>query len=289
MNTPENLYSFLENIKGRSRDIVIDELDVDMLARFVKGDIKEFEGIDKRAIEELKQSYGVGLNSEETWMLYLGSCSLAWKRPEKTSREGFLSGGFVFNDIRDVYKFDTPFWEKSFNKLKKFGEERLIEMDKLHDLRWIESPTIPSEAIYTPQFGCARYAKGKLPGEFFFYDSGLLYPLPFKSLDEYTDALVSGATVRCWQYFHISPELVIKKNRGLKYVTWSLHLDSHLEEGLNVLEYKEDSRVDRLDLINEYLERCVRLLPQSFPFIDFSHHKKYYEDFLKEYSKPGTE
>ena len=146
-------------------------------------------------------------------------------------------------------------------------------------MRWIESPAIPNEAEYRPQFGCVILEKGKLPDSFYYYDSGFVYPLSFKTYEEYVKGLISSGSVICWQYFYIDLALIISQNQHVKHITWSQHIYSRLEDGLDSIHYKKDSKYDRLDLINEYLERCVRLLPKTFPFLDFTHHKKHYSEF----------
>ena len=91
-----------------------------------------------------------------------------------------------------------------------------------------------------------------------------LFPLPFTSAEEYLRAMIASAAVECWQYFYIDPELVISKSKGLSYFTWDLHFRTELGHDLDVAYYVENAPHDRLDLIAEYLERCIRILPGTF-------------------------
>lgn len=285
MQSLKKLYSFLEETMKESTKIEVEESDYETLGMFLTGDIKKFEKLDATKIAGLKEKYGVNIAEDHYGLLYLGSTSLRWKRPEQKPEEGFLSGGFAFNDINDIYKFKTEFWQKSLRKLEKLGAQELVRIKDLESLRWFESPTPVSEAEYSPQFGCVKLRDGELPDDFYYYDSGILYHLPFKSFDEYISAMVDSAAVRCWQYFYIDQKEIIKKNRGLNYATWSLHINSKLESGITDLEPRVDAKSDRLDLINEYLQRCILLLPDSFPFLDFSQMTRYYKRFEEVYNR----
>ena len=91
--------------------------------------------------------------------------------------------------------------------------------------------------------------------------------------------MIASAAVRCWQYFYVDPELIINKSKGLSYFTWVLYLKTRLDNDLISMNYVENAQYDRLDLIAEYLERCVRILPDTFP----NHHKVYFKRFMALY------
>ena len=174
------------------------------------------------------------------------------------------------------------FWERSETAFDRF-ENKGEMLDDPRALSWIESTTAVRNVLPTESYGCTRIKDSADLDEFYFYDSGKLYDLPFQSAEAYFDALFSSAAVECWQYFFIDPQVIIEKNKGLPYITWNLHYRSHLSDGIGLLQYNPAIPYDRLDLINEYLERCVLLLPKSFPFLDFSHHIAYYENFQQLY------
>jgi hypothetical protein len=283
MSSLQNLYSFIKDTKERSNGIVVDEENTEILEKLIKGDRKKFENQNKQRETEYKENYDITLTNEQLDQYYLSSTSLKWRRPEQASGEGYLSGGFSFNGFTTLFKFQQEFWKASVSLFDQTGEDKYIDYDLLAKLRWIESPTPLIFRENTPQFGCVKLEKGKFPDEFFFYDSGLVYPLPIASLDEYINRLIASASVRSWQYFYVDPEIIISRNKGLRYITWSLHTSSKSEPGIDKIQYNANIKADRLDLINEYLERCVRLLPESFPFIDFTHHQTYYENFKQLY------
>jgi len=113
------------------------------------------------------------------------------------------------------------------------------------------------------------------PNEFYYYDGGIFYPLPFKSYDEYISALIANAGVVYWQYFYIEPEEIIGKNKGLNYMTSDLRIGTRKVDNINIYQYNPEYQFDRLDLIVEYLNYCVQYLPDAFPTINFEHQKKY--------------
>ncbi|NML21665.1 hypothetical protein HHL16_12310 [Pseudoflavitalea sp. G-6-1-2] len=281
----KNLYTFLQNIRKKSVNIDVEVLDTESLDPLFSGGADETKELDEQRKEKFKTTYGIALSKEQIDYFHLTSCILRWNRSEQEPKEGLLSGGFAFNGISNLFKFNNPFWQESADKFKETAKGKLPDEALLQQLRWIESPTPKNSGIYTPQFGCVILEKEKFPNQFYFYDSGLVYPLPFQSYEEYIDALTDSAAVRCWQYFYVDPALIVQKNKGLSYIGWSLHVTSHLEEGIRDLTVNKNIQSDRLDLIDEYLHRCVQLLPKSFPFLDFSHHKKHYEAFSKLYEK----
>jgi len=284
MDSIQNLYSFVKKLPEKAKGISIVELHVEVLDMLFEDTSKRLEKIGKDTIQKFREEYGIILDMEQVKFSYLSSCRLRWRRPEK-EEDGYLDGGFSFNGLTDIFSRNLQFWKKSVEEFKEYENEKLIDLKLLKQLRWIESPTIPIEAEYTPQFGCVKLQKGKLPDEFYYYDSGIIYPIPFKSFDEYVDGLVASGSVTCWQYFYVDPELIISKNKEIKYITWSKHTTSRLGGGIDSIHFKPEVKYDRLDLINEYMERCVRLLPESFPFINFTYHKKHYSEFEKLYKK----
>ena len=283
MNNLENIYLFIKSINEKSNGIIVDVQNVEIAEMIVKEKKEKFVNQDNERKSEFKVKYNIDLTNEQLENFYLTSCKLKWKRTEQLSGEGYLPGGFAFNGITPLFESQVQFWKESTSVFGQFDQENSIDYNLLMQLRWLESPTPLNFAELTPQFGCVKFEQNKFPEQFYFYDSGLIFPLKFKSLEEYVTNLICSGAVTCWQYFYIDPDLVISKNKGLKYITWSLHSLSKLDAGLNKLEYNENIKVDRLDLINEYLERCIRLLPDAFPFIDFSHHVNYYKNFKKKY------
>ena len=280
MNNLENIYLFIKSINEKSNGIIVDVQNVEIAEMIVKGKKEKFVNQDNVRKSEFKEKYNIDLTNEQLEDFYLTSCKLKWKRTEQLSGEGYLLGGFAFNGLTPLFESQVQFWKESTGVFDQSDQENSIDYNLLKQFRWLESPTPLNFAELTPQFGCVKFEQHKFPEQFYFYDSGLIFPLKFKSLEEYITNLICSAAVTCWQYFYIDPDLVISKNKGLKYVTWSLHSLSKLDAGLKKLEYNKNIKVDRLDLINEYLERCIRLLPDAFPFIDFSHHVNYYNNLF---------
>lgn len=283
MGNLSNIYSFISRINKKSNGIIVDAQDVKIAEMIIKGKNERFANQDTERKSEFKEKYNIDLTSEQLEDFYLTSCKLKWRRPEQLPGEGYLPGGFAFNGITPLFESQVQFWKESIGVFDQSDQENTIDYSLLKQLRWLESPTPLNFAELTPQFGCVKFEPDKFPEQFYFYDSGLIFPLTLESLEEYIADLICSAAVTCWQYFYIDPDLIISKNKGLNYTTWSLHSLSKLDFGTRKLECNKDSTVDRLDLINEYLERCIRLLPDAFPFIDFSHHVNYYQIFKNKY------
>jgi hypothetical protein len=278
----ERILAFAEKIK--------DEVDIETkgekkLQIFLNKTINDDNYIKKR-IDDYENNDSITLNSENVYTTFLNFFSLKWSRPEKKTREGYLSGGFKFNGLIDIYGVETKFWEKSVKEFIKYEDEKHIDFELLEQLRWIESPSSAHQSVdaeYTPFFGCVKLKDSNLPSDFYYYDCGIIYKLPFSSYDDYVEALLNSSAVKCWQYFYINPQEIIDKNKGLKYITWANYDLTNLDDSITGLAYNENSKYDRLDLISEYLERCVRLLPITFPFINFNHHIDYYQQFNELY------
>jgi len=291
--------TFIQNIKENTYVLTSDmESDPDnyrrkktVSARLGKLEIENFENklkfnkslkSEDFIVEDIEEDYKVKLTEEQRLILYLPK-KIEWTREEQKENEGILSGGCFFNGILDIFSFEPTFFEYSLNKFLQYEDEAKTDVELIRKLRFIESPTSLQDATYTPYFGCVMLKENEFPTDFYFYDSGLVYKLPFKSYAEYIDALIQSSAVNCWQYFYIDPQEIIAKNKGISYITWGLHTRTRLDEDLAGLNFVPDAKYDRLDLINEHLKQCVELLPSTFPFLTFEHHINYYTQFKKLY------
>lgn len=274
------IYQFIQNVKNNS-SVRVDEFDTDELDYYfsLENNLSKDRGFvvfEKRFLED----YKIPLNDSQKLIFYL-SAKLTWTRGEEKSGEGVLSGGMFFNGLTDIFHFKPTFFERSLEKFLEYENESKTDIDLIHQLRFIESPTSLQDAFYTPYFGCVTLKENEFPTDFYFYDSGLVYKLPFTTYEEYIDALIQSSAVCCWQYFYINPQEIITKNKGIDYITWAKHTSTTLDKDLSNLVYVPNAKYDRLDMINEYLERCVRLLPDAFPFLNFEHHIQYYDELKK--------
>lgn len=80
-----------------------------------------------------------------------------------------------------------------------------------------------------------------------------------------------------WQYFYVDPELLIRRNKALNYMTTDLRKGTRLVEDFRIYEYNPDYTFDRLDMIVDYLQRCVRFLPGAFPNLNLNHQRIFME------------
>jgi hypothetical protein len=130
-------------------------------------------------------------------------------------------------------------------------------------------------SFYIPYYGCVRFNEDSFPHEFYFFDGGVIYALPFQSYEEYIKALIANAGLECWQYFYVDPHLLIQKNRGRNYMATDLRKGTRLVEDFRMYDYDPAYNFDRLDMIHEYLQRCVRFLPGAFPTLNLEHQRMY--------------
>lgn len=281
----QKLSDFVDNVSSQSEGVKISDISRTELDRYVSDNVTHSNEDVSYAINDIEEVSGieVDVTDELVCLVYLSDQGLNWSRPEKKSNEGFLSGGFYINGILDIFSYPVDFWKDSLVDFEKNGISGASKMPE--NIRWFESPVAHNSSIYKPFYGCVIVDSESLSDQFYFYDNGLLYKLPFSSFEEYFEAMINSAAVECWQLFYIDPEEIVKKTKGVSYITWIQYLNSYLDERMHSLKLDKDVKFDRLDLVNEYLERCVRLLPDTFPFIDFSQHKDYYTKFKKLYDK----
>ncbi len=284
-NVIQLLYDFVEGATNESVGIELQKASHKKLKKYLAGKTELFETeIDSR-IATIRDEAGIEFPDAQRDLFYLGSFKTRWNRRSQTPDEGVVSGGTYINGILDTFLYPVEFWDKATRKFAQHGLERRAEIPT--DMRWIESTTAYNDPEYTPQFGCVKIDSEAFPTEFYFYDSGFVYRLPFTSFEEYFTAMAASAMVRCWQYFYIDPQTIVAKNRDQLYLTWSLHVGTRVDERLRGFEPVTDTPFDRLDLIHEYLHRCITLLPGSFPFLDFDHHQEHFAAFEARYRETG--
>lgn len=224
---------------------------------------------------------GFSFSAHDDFWLYLVGAQVRWDRMARDG-EGTLMGGFVVEPLRQfaaerprVGRETNQFWGRSALEFDRQPEWRAW-LDNPGELRWLTGTTAPNSAIASNSYGCVAPGQGTMPSSYHYYDSGKVYALPFQTPLAYFEAMLGSGAVECWQYFYVDPDVIIAKNQGLPYITWKLQIRSQLLEPAHMLHYDPSIPFDRLDLVVEYLERCVRLLPLSFPTLDFSHHRDHF-------------
>lgn len=286
METGKRLFAFITNVKNHANNIEIDEQRYKLLEKYVTGNTSGYDSLIKERLNTLKQEFDLDTSPKTEAYVFLSSTKLLWSRPELVPGEGYLAGGFFLNGFAEMLLEPSDFWSQTHRAFELVDQADLAETPQ--NMSWFSGTTAPASPIYMPEYGCVPVRHGEIPSEFYFYDSGLLFPLPFTSIDEYLHAMVASACVRCWQYFYIDPALIVAKSKPCSYYTWSLHISTGLDPALEDLTPVKDPRYNRLDLVAEHLERCVKLLPRSFPFLDFAHHRSYLETFLSAYRAEGS-
>lgn len=279
--TIQDLYAFIQNVEHNSINIDVDTAKYKKISKYIDGKIGAYQDQIESKSKEIQDGLNIRLSNSQKELFFVDTSKLNWGRGEQISQEGTLAGGFYINGIRGMFLEPNDFWKDIAEVFKEVGQEDRLEIPR--GFSWLTGTHAVNSARRLCHYGCVKLEQGKFPAEFYFFDSGLLFPLPFKTVEEYIQAMITSAAVECWQYFYIDPELVISKSKGLSYFTWDLHFRTCLGNDLDELFFVENAPHDRLDLIAEYLERCVNLLPETFPFLDFKHHKQYLSDFLALY------
>ena len=283
-STINKFYEFIQNLKHHSVDLKFDRLEYEKIKKEVEGKsdklfVKDLE----RRKNNISRINGFEFPSDHDYLFYLSSLNIRWYRPELKSMEGLLSGGTYINGIIDAFQLATPFWEKANQKFNGFSLKDLPAIPLNN--HWIESPASFLDAEYAPQYGCFEITPNHFPDKFNYFDSGILHPLPFNSFENYFSALINTGMVKHWQYFYIAPKEIIARNKNLPYLTLSLHRSSNLHKNIRNLAFDESIIYDRLDLIMEHLEKCIRLLPKAFPFLDFSYHENHVRELTLLYEE----
>lgn len=282
----QDVITFLENTQTNAKGVTFRRYNLGHLKSYGTKPPARIEKVFANKIETIEKECGVTFSLDDRKLPYIHSVRFFWQRPEQFHKEGFLQGGFFLCGLTDLFLMGrSDFYTPSLTHFLCYETTAKTDVGLIESVEWIESPVNPLEGEYIPLFGCVKLEKGKFPNQFYFYDSGIIYPLPFKSYKEYLTAMINSACVVGWQYFYVPSDLIVKLNEGLHYITWARHTTTSLGEEYGNLNPIQNPLYDRLDMINDSLERSARLLPQTFPFIDFSHHISYYEKFKQLYEE----
>ncbi len=242
---------------------------------YLNEDEKEFSNELKDIEDKLK------INDSELYVDFISGLRVRWRKSGFKGNDGNwinpLRGGLCIKSIYGMLTSEKQnFLEKyeDYEAYEPYSEE---DFKLINQLAWYDSPTSLIDSDITPYFTCLKLEKEKFPNEFYFYDSHFVYKLPFTNYESYFDALLASSAVECWQFFYIEPQELIDRNLGKNYFTVFLRSDKI--ENHSMLHYKPEIEADRLDIIHEHLELCVKALPEIFPKMDFSYHKNYFEKF----------
>lgn len=279
--TQLSLKNFVETIAKNTKDISIETSDISNLVKYLS-DEKMKEVLDNHVIkpdlDSVKEKYNIHITADQEIPFYLLSIFMRWHRTEVEDDEGLLYGGFAFQSAKEIMYPQSKFWVTGSEDMRKFEKIDIDNAQLLKNLRWFETPIHPNRSA-SQYFGCVLPNEKSFPDKFYFYDDGNVYPLAITSYEDYINAMLRNAAVECWQYFYVAPEDLIKKNQGLNYMTTSLRHNTRIVSNMNGFTYNNLIEIDRLDLIYEYLKRCVDLLPTSFPTLNLGHQKAYFERF----------
>lgn len=282
-NIVKDLLDFIERVRFDSNGIEVQELSCSRIKKFLKGDISSLQKRIDKTKKRIEETSGMLFNEQQSSLFFLQGEGLRWNRLETQTNEGLVSGGFCINGVMDMFLDPVNFFEKSQHKLFSNAHTGIATITE--NMRWFESKTAHNAPESTPQYGCFLFEPPNFPSKYYFYDSGLLFQLPFKNFEEYLTAMMNSAAVSGWQYFYISPLEVIQKNIGQPYITWPQHISSCLDGRMQSVIYNQSIEYDRLDLIYEHIERCVQLLPETFPFQSFADLEVYFGEFKLLYDK----
>jgi hypothetical protein len=273
------LNNLIETIKNDSVEISIVEQSIGLLNQFIADEKfrKKFSGFAERKMEKVKTSFGITINEDQKTPFFLFSAYLRWMWVDQEGPNLPLFGGFAFKQGAAMMDASSDSWKKEHEDFLEFETSTPEAEALLTKLVWFESPTSANSSTFAPYYGCVLPNEKTFPHEFYFYDGGIIYPLPFQTFEAYLLALIANAGVECWQYFYVGPEQLIQKNKGLNYMTTALRKGTRLTEDLTVYEYDPSLKFDRLDLIHEHIQRCVTFLPAAFPTLNLEQQRVYLE------------
>lgn len=277
------LKRFIETIESASNDVVIEEQSADLFERFLsdKDFHEEFSQHVNMSLEGVKSMSNLTIDEDQSLTFMLFSASLSWLKTDREGGNPPLAGGFSFNDGETMILERSEVLKNWYANFLEYEAPNPEEEALLAQLRWFESPYPQVSSIRVPFLGCVLPNGKTFPHDFYFFDGGIVYPLPFKTYTAYIQALIDNAGLIGWQYFYVDPGLLIKRNKGLNYMTTDFRKGTRLVENLPLYQYNPSYTFDRLDLIHEYLKRSHRFLPGAFPTLNFDHQKTWLENLEK--------
>ncbi|MEM1120921.1 MAG: hypothetical protein AAGJ18_10770 [Bacteroidota bacterium] len=265
--------------KSGQNDVAIEKCQTNMFDKFLTEPAfqQKFGQLIQKEIEKIKTTSGITISADQIIPCYLFSPQLRWSRVDKEHGQPALSGGFCFNQGVAMVTEKLDGWKSRYADFLAYEAGTPEDQVLLDQLVWFESLSLPLSGLLTPFLGCVLPNSRSFPHDFYFFDDGLIYRLPFGSYRAYIEALLANAAIKCWQYFYIPPKELVQKNRGLNYMTTQLRVSTQLAEDIPFDKHDPAFTFDRLDIIHEYLERVVRFLPMAFPTLNFDHQKRYLE------------
>lgn len=278
------IIEFLDVLRHTSGHVTLKTCDTELFEQYITDPEtrEKFDSHRLRRFERIRDRQGIGISEDQQFLFFAFSAHLQWQRIDTEGPEHPLRGGFALRsggEIARAMKKPCKVLTASYQDFTKYEVPKPQDAALMEQLLWFDRMFPTAGSQYTGFNACVRPGDDTFPADFYFYDDGLPYALPFKTYADYIDAMVRNAAVECWQYFYIDPEEIITRNRGLSYMTTRLRVSTGLKEGLPVYELDPAFKYDRLDLIREYLGRCVRTLPLAFPEINFDHQAAYLDRF----------
>ena len=276
-----------ETLNANSEIPEIKEMDLNIsianLSAYVNKELDSdrMERKEKRVRKRI-DNIGLSLNADKESLFYLFSPELKWSKHGFKGKDGNwinpIDGGFCINSIYEILTSEQEkFWERASKKYQDYEPYTKEYFELINQLAWFDSPTSFVDRAITPFYTCLKIEEGKFPTAFYFYDSHLVYQLPFKTYEEYFETLFASTCIECWQFFYINPNELIKRSKGKCYFT--VFLKSPKTENQSIINFEPEVKEDRLDVIHGYLEHCVTALPEIFPEKDFSYHINFFKEF----------
>ena len=271
-NILQQIKQFIDFVREHPGPVKVYEESTKMFDQFMTDDNfkKKFIPHIERWIEMVKSKCSVSVEDDHKLTFSLFSVYLRWEVEDPELGNIPLMGGFTFNSGPSMLISPNGAWRDSYQDYIKYENPDQSARDLVERLTWFESPSFPGRAPLTHYYGCVLPNGTTFPNEFYFYDGGVVYALPFKTYAEYIQALLASAGVDCWQYFYIDPKIIVEANKGSNYITTQLRVGTRFVEDISIYEYNPSYTFDRLDLILEYLNRVARVFPMAFPDMDFS-------------------
>lgn len=231
---------------------------------------EKFHPVFQKRISNIEKTFGIKVLKDQELAFTLFSTSLIYQIVDHYGPGNPLDGGFALGGVPAAMIAKSDRWKKWHSDFLKYESSSKEELELLDQLICYNRRVPSTSTLANDFYGCVIPNAITFPSDFFLYDRGLIYRLPFRTYQGYIDAMIDCAAVNGWQYFYIDPQELIDKNRGLNYMTTSLKTSYLHFDNRSVYTYYPNLKIDRLDLIVEHLTYCIQVLPSAFPTMDFS-------------------
>ncbi len=206
----------------------------------------------------------------------VASLELDWVAAAEVHTDEFLWGGFkilnIFESLGgpshfwDIYNNDDRFWNNNAQP-----ESEAIWQDFLPKLNYFHKSGHGDDGT----FGCILREEGVYPCPIYFYDSGIWFEMEM-GMEEYYNKMIECKAVYYWQYFYISPDVIVKKLGNFKpmYEEYSANYFNGPHPFMD--KYKDGTFTFSIEGVLHQMEIIIKRFPTLFPGYDTAFFEEKY-------------